>query len=160
MLICVKVLLTMLCLSVNPLSNLDVACEGGWRYNSEHTNLAGLLTDFAKTNDFTDAELIVNPVFRKFDNATLHQTNVITIAQTELNKVMGDGIPATSFAAGANPITDGLLGNINFQNSVYKHWPDARTTNGQHTWWHSDICKLAFFYVHSIFSKIQAGDSQ
>lgn len=68
----------------------------------DHTNLAGLLTDFAKTNDFTDAELVASPIFRRFDNGLLHQTSLISIPQTELNKVLGDAIPAESFAAGRN----------------------------------------------------------
>lgn len=66
-------------------------CEGGWGYNSEYMSLSGSLTDFAKTNVFSDAELMAEPIFRKFDNAMLHQTNSILISQTELNKVMGMG---------------------------------------------------------------------
>ena len=134
-------------------------CEGGWGYNSEHTNLAGLLTDFAKTNAFTDAELIASPIFRKFDNTLLHQTNLISIAQTELNKVMGDGIPARSFAAGRNPISGNCVsGNILMSPGDTLLWP--RIVDDQSKWYHSDICKLAFFYVHPIFKKIKEGDSQ
>ena len=93
----------------------------------DHTNLAGLLTDFAKTNDFTDAELVASPIFRRFDNGLLHQTSLISIPQTELNKVLGDGIPATSFAAGRNE-TSGVSGNYNYQNEdgTPNGWP--RTT--------------------------------
>jgi len=133
-------------------------CEGGWGYNSDYTNLAGFLTDFAKTNDFTDAELIVNPVFRKFDNATLHQTNVITIAQTELNKVMGDGIPATSFAAGAN-LVGTVLWNINLHGCESGNWPRGSDL----TWKHSDVKEVAYRFVHILFDQIvgnQTGGSQ
>jgi hypothetical protein len=134
-------------------------CEGGWGYNGEHTNLAGLLTDFAKTNEFTDAELIASPIFRKFDNPLFHQTNLIAIAQTELNKVMGDGIPATSFAAGRNPISGSCVaGNILMSPDDTSPWP--RIVDDQRKWYHSDICKIAFFYVHPIFKKIKEGDSQ
>jgi len=134
-------------------------CEGGWGYNSEHTNLAGLLTDFAKTNEFTDAELVASPIFRKFDNSILHQTNLISIAQTELNKVMGDGIPARSFAAGRNPISGiCVAGNILMSPDDTLPWP--RIVDDQRKWYHSDICKIAFFYVHPIFKKIKEGDSQ
>ena len=136
-------------------------CEGGWGYNSDHTNLAGQLTDFAKTNNFTDIELIASPIFRKFDNATLHQTNLISIAQTELNKVMGDGIPATSFAAGANSMsTFCVLGNIAFAPRNFIDWPDARKDGNRLNWLHSDICQLSFFYVYHVFTKIKEGDSQ
>ena len=134
-------------------------CEGGWGYNSEHTNLAGLLTDFAKTNEFTDAELIASPIFRKFDNILLHQTNLISIAQTELNKVMGDGISARSFAAGRNPINGNCVaGNILMTPDQTLPWP--RIVDDQRKWFHSDICKLAFVYVHPVFKKIKEGDSQ
>ena len=136
-------------------------CEGGWGYNSDHTNLAGLLTEFAKTNDFTDAELIASPIFRRFDNDLLHQTNLISIAQTELNKVMGDGIPATSFAAGANE-TGGVAGNYNYQEQTPNGWPSER--QGRRggvrvdTWLHSDLKNVAYYYVHKLFEKIVKGD--
>ena len=125
-------------------------CEGGWGYNSEHTNLAGLLTEFAKTNIFTDVELTASPLFRKFDNALLHQTNLISIAQTELNKVMGDGIPARSFAAGANPIGSAISEDYNYQGGTSPNgWPRR-----EDEWWHSDITKVAYFYVYDFFNKL------
>ena len=134
-------------------------CEGGWGYDSKHTNIIGLLTDFAKTNEFTDEELVVSPIFRKFDNLTLHQSNFISIAQTEINKVLGDGIPATSFAAGRNPIANGgVVGNIEFAPSGLPYWPESRTKNKVRKWYHSDICKVAFFYVNSVFRKIVKGE--
>lgn len=37
-------------------------------------------------------------------------------------------------------------------------WP--RVVNNQNVWWHSDICKVAFFYVNTIFRKIVAGEIQ
>ena len=135
-------------------------CEGGWGYNGEHTNLSGLLTDFAKTNVFSDTELIMSPIFRKFDNATLHQTNLMSIAQTELNKVMGDGIPAVSFAAGANPIQNVLDGSIELSPDGLPYWPSKRIANQRRQWHHSDICNVAFFYVNFIFNKIVKGENQ
>jgi hypothetical protein len=125
-------------------------CEGGWGYNDEYTNIAGMLTDFAKTNEFTNLELIVNPLFRKLDNGIFHQTNSIAIAQTELNKVMSDAIPATSFAAGANPIGASILEDYNFQSSESPNgWP--RDTYG---WFHSDVYDIAYFYIYNIFFKL------
>jgi hypothetical protein len=141
------------------ISDNNTATNPIWGYNGEHTNLAGLLTDFAKTNEFTDAELIASPIFRKFDNPLFHQTNLIAIAQTELNKVMGDGIPATSFAAGRNPISGSCVaGNILMSPDDTSPWP--RIVDDQRKWYHSDFCKIAFFYVHPIFKKIKEGDSQ
>jgi len=99
-------------------------------------------------------------LFRKFDNALLHQTNPISIAQTELNKVMGDGIPATSFAAGRNPIVNVLDGNIELSPDGLSYWPSERIVQRRRQWHHSDICNVAFFYVNFIFHKIVAGESQ
>jgi len=122
-------------------------CEGGWGYNDEYTNIAGILTDFAKTNEFTNLELIVNPLFRKLDNGIFHQTNSIAIAQTELNKVMGDAIPATSFAAGANPIGASISEDYNYQSSERPNgWP--RDT---YEWYHSDVCNIAYLYIYNVF---------
>lgn len=136
-------------------------CEGGWGYNSEHTNLLGQLDDFSKTNEYTNAELIASPLFRPFDNSTFHQTNLITIAQTELNKVMGDGIPAISFAAGANPIESSSVdGNIELSTNMSYSWPETRIENNIRIWKHSDIRSIAFFYVKPIFKKITDGESQ
>ena len=135
-------------------------CEGGWGYNGEYT-VMGLLTDFAKTNEFSDVELVASPIFRKFDNVQLHYTNLISIAQTEINKVMGDGIPAVSFAAGANPIMNGsVAGNIELSPMDLPYWPDTRINNAVRKWCHSDICNLAFFYVNSVFRKIVLGENQ
>ena len=129
-------------------------CEGGWGYNDEHTDLLGQLTDSAKTNSFTDAELMASPIFRKFDNALLHQTNSISIAQTELNKVMGDGIPAKSFAAGANQISVGQISNYDYQGQTFANgWPRSNST-----WRHSDIKNVAYFYVFNFFNYLM-GDS-
>lgn len=138
-------------------------CEGGWGYNGDRTNLAGLLTEFAKTNSFTDAELVASPIFRRFDNGLLHQTNRISIAQTELNKVMGDGIPAVSFAAGANE-TAGVEDNYNYQNEngTPSGWPMQRQARRGvttiDTWLHSDIANVAFFYVYKLFEKVAKGE--
>ena len=116
---------------------------------------------FPKTNEFSDVELVASPIFRKFDNVQLHYTNLISIAQTEINKVMGDGIPAVSFAAGANPIMNGsVAGNIELSPMDLPYWPDTRINNAVRKWCHSDICNLAFFYVNSVFRKIVLGENQ
>ena len=133
-------------------------CEGGWGYNGEHTDLLGQLTEFAKTNVFTDAELIASPVFRKFDNALLHQTNSISIPRTELNKVMGDGIPAKSFAAGRNRIGNGVLDSVDYTEFMdhNEQWPRCKSVEGQAIlqWLHSDLKKIAHFFVHKLFDRL------
>lgn len=139
-------------------------CEGGWGYNDDHTGILGQLTDFAKTNTFTDAELIASPIFRRFDNALLHQTNCISIAQTELNKVMGDGIPAKSFAAGRNRIENGVSNNIDYTDfrANIGQWPRYEQTSGVATplWQHSDLKKLSYFFVYPLFDRLVSGGNE
>ena len=139
-------------------------CEGGWGYNDDHTGILGQLTDFAKTNTFTDAELIASPIFRRFDNALLHQTNCISIAQTELNKVMGDGIPAKSFAAGRNRIVNGVSNNIDYTDfrANIGQWPRYEQTSGVATplWQHSDLKKLSYFFVYPLFDRLVSGGNE
>ena len=69
----------------------------------------------------------------------------------------GDGIPATSFAAGRNSISGSCVaGNILMSPDETLPWP--RIVDDQRKWYHSDICNLAFFYVHPIFKKFNEGD--
>jgi hypothetical protein len=131
-------------------------CEGGWGYNDEYTNIAGMLTDFAKTNEFTNLELIVNPLFRKLDNEIFHQTNSIAIAQTELNKVMSDAIPATSFASGANDMGRGLK-SYNMHDYMVTSWP-RKDSDGKSVWYHSDIKDVAYYFTHGLFEKVMNGE--
>ena len=131
-------------------------CEGGWGYNDEYTNIAGMLTDFAKTNEFTNLELIVNPLFRKLDNEIFHQTNSIAIVQTELNKVMSDAIPATSFAAGANDMGRGLK-SYNMHDYMVTSWP-RKDSDGKSVWYHSDIKDVAYYFTHGLFEKVMNGE--
>lgn len=136
-------------------------CEGGWGYNSRRTNALGFLTDDARTNSFTAAELISVPIFRNFDDDRLHETNLVVVARTDLNKVLGDGIPATSFAAGSNPIDgENVAENIDYQWPPLSLWPKSRVKNGIQEWLHSDICNVAYFYVNRIFRRIVTGESQ
>ena len=66
-------------------------------------------------------------------------------------KFLGDAIPATSFAAGRNPITifgDG--GNMNFVECKKSNaWP----RNGGE-WLHSDIKNVAYFYLSELYRRI------
>ena len=138
-------------------------CEGGWGFNDDYANLLGTdLTEFAKTNEWTSAELIENPMFRLFDDAnTLHSTNEILLAQTDANLILGDGIPATSFAAGANPIPQSSgYPSINFHAKIAHSdtWP--RKKNDQNVWYHSDLKKMPYYYVHLLFETINEGEEE
>mgnify|MGYP003330580516 CR=1 FL=1 len=126
--------------------------------NSKEKEAIEYMRNILKNNyKFTDAELVASPVFRKFDNELLHQTNRITIAQTELNKVLGDGIPATSFAAGANE-TGGVADNYNYNSYManVESWPRFSRENGvkQLLWHHSDIKNIAYYFVYPFFEQL------
>ena len=54
----------------------------------------------------------------------------------------------------------GVEGNLEFAPSELPYWPESRTENKVRKWYHSDICKVAFFYVNSVFQKIVAGENQ
>ena len=76
---------------------------------------------------------------------------------------MGDGIPAVSFAAGANE-TAGVEDNYNYQNEngTPSGWPMQRQARRGvttiDTWLHSDIANVAFFYVYKLFEKVAKGE--
>ena len=67
-----------------------------------------------------------------------------------LHFVMGDGIPARSFAAGRNPIGSTISEDYNYQGSPRPNgWPRR-----ENEWLHSDITKVAYFYVYDFFDKL------
>ena len=68
-----------------------------------------------------------------------------------MNRVMGDGIPSTSFAAGRNPIGSGVIENYNYCGPERPNaWPRDDTR-----WRHSDIIGIAYFYVYDFFDKLK-----
>ena len=122
--------------------------------------------DSALTNSFTDIELITNPIFRRLDNDLLHLASLSnvakTIAKTEYHKVLGDGIPAISFAAGAND-TNGLTDNYDFQSETPNGWPEEQQEKIDDDttldlWMHSDLKNVAFFYVYKLYEKSVRGN--
>ena len=68
--------------------------------------------------------------------------------------MLGDAIPAESFAAGRNEI-DGVSGNYNYQSegNIPNGWPSNRDG-----WFHSDLRDVAFWYTYKLFEKIQKGE--
>ena len=93
----------------------------------------------------------------------MHSTNLFTIANETYRKnlrakVLGDAIPATSFAAGANSI-DALIDNYNMQSAVQDNaWPNEQVVNDERKWFHSDIRKVAYFKFNQVFSRIKRGN--
>ena len=170
MVIYVKVLLTILCLSVNPLCNLDIACEGGWGINTYYAlNPAFYVAGYGFMSNavagLTRDDVIEHPLFTPFraEANDMHSTNLFTIADEAYRKnlrakFLGDAIPATSFATGRNAI-DGLIDNYNMQSAVQDNaWPDEQVVNDERKWFHSDIRRVAYFYLHQVFTRIKMGN--
>ena len=70
-------------------------------------------------------------------------------------RILADGIPALSFAAGANPLASMVVGNIDYASCKSTPWP---RDEGQ--WFHSDIKKVAFRFVHKFFKKLVNEETQ
>lgn len=71
--------------------------------------------------------------------------------------LLGDGIPATSFADGRNE-TGGVADNYNYQgvDATPNGWPRWKGVTPQ--WLHSDIKNVAYYYAWKLFDKIEKGD--
>lgn len=76
-----------------------------------------------------------------------------------LPRILADGIPATTFAAGANAIGGGFV-DVNYHElmSNKESWPEDRMKGGQMRWEHSDIKDLSLPYVHKLFIRIVNGE--
>ena len=130
-------------------------CEGGWGYNDEYTNWLGLLPDSVKTNTYTDVQLTQTPIFRPFDNSTLHATNVVSLTLAQKAKVLGDGIPAVSFATGANPLPEPAGITSVDMTDFAQDWP-----RGLGIWWHSDISDVAYRHLSGFYDMIVNGTEE
>jgi hypothetical protein len=83
----------------------------------------------------------------------MHSTNLFIIADATYreqlrSKFLGDAIPATSFAAGAN-FTGGGLKNRNMHDFMAEGWP--RRKNNKNIWLHSDIKNIAYYFLYPLF---------
>ena len=147
-------------------------CEGGWGYNPYYARKSGYVTHpnrrmtarFRKAiSKLSDDDLKLHPVFRPFDEGWLCTTNFIstpTISASVRARILADGIPAMSFAAGANE-TAGVAENYNYQSLTPNGWPserrEVRNFRRIDVWLHSDIKNVAFHYVYKFFEKIATG---
>lgn len=71
-------------------------------------------------------------------------------------KMLGDAIPAESFAAGANE-TGGVENNYNMQIDTPNGWP-RKNDSEEPQWHHSDIKNASFYYTYKFFEKIMKGE--
>ena len=110
----------------------------------------GTLRSFCMSDAFVkDLLVCCHPLFTSFNDVRMASTNVLAFADAELRaKMLGDAIPAESFAAGRNP-TDGVSENYNMQSELPNGWP--RSGND---WQHSDIKNVSYYYVYKLFEKL------
>ena len=140
---------------LNAASFSGTRIEGGWGINTRYVAnpLAYVPLSGFNASYFTNCtreDLITHPLFTSFNDDRMMSTNVLNVVDYQLRaKMLGDAIPAESFAAGANE-TGGVSGNYNYQGQTPNGWP---RTNGD--WRHSDLKNVAYFYVWKLFEKIR-----
>ena len=145
---------------VNSVTFAGTRIEGGWGINANYVAnplayipLAGF--NAAHFEAYLRDDLITNPLFTSFNDSRMASTNALNIVDYRLRaKMLGDAIPAESFAAGRNMI-GGVSENYNYQNEAGtpNGWP--RTTGA---WLQSDLKDVAYFYVWKLFEKIRKGE--
>ena len=144
----------------NAVTFAGVRIEGGWGVNANYmaNPLAYVpLVGFNASHfaNYTRDDLITSPLFTSFNDSRMALTNALNIVDYRLRaKMLGDAIPAESFAAGRNMI-GGVSGNSNYQTEggTPNGWPSNRDG-----WFHSDLKDVAFWYTYKLFEKIQKGE--
>ena len=151
-----------------PFLDLNVACEGGWGINTHYSlNPLWYVYQYGFTDkvqsDMTREDAITHPLFTPFrsESEAMHSTNLFIIADATYreqlrSKFLGDAIPATSFAAGAN-FTGGGLKNHNMHDDIMNGWP-RKNFEEEFIWEHSDIKNVAFYFTFKLFKKIKDGN--
>ncbi len=104
----------------------------------------------------TDGETITNVV----EQSELFSTNVVPRDRIMAirDRILADGIPARSFAAGANALGNKSVGkNLNYADfkSNEDKWPQK-----DQRWLHSDIKNLAFIFNYDFFERIVKGEDE
>ncbi len=145
--------------------------EAGWSFNSAYD---GILSHMNPTNaaELADSLICTNSFFGLFDERGLYGTNGSFLATQPAIRAhaLADGIPAESYAAGANRLGNrncawGDDRNVDMPSIVTNAWtalygtatePDGTPTE---KWKHSDIKNRPYQVVREVFlSIIEKGD--
>ena len=145
---------------VNTFTFAGAEIEGGWGINARYilnplayVPLAGFNASYFE--NYNREDLITKPLFSSMNDSRMHSTNALNFVDSELRaKMLGDAIPAESFAAGANEIS-GFV-NYNMQTETPNEWPRV-DSDGNAIWQHSDIKNVAFYFTFELFKKINEG---
>lgn len=131
--------------------------EGGWGYNDYYATNRNYVTwpNRRMTERFRNRikklsrdDIVVHPVFKPFQENWLFTTNAISeeLASPILSRILADAIPAVSLAAGANPLVNGIAGNIDYMSYKSGAWPRK-----DGSWRHSDIKNIAYRFNFKFF---------
>ena len=137
--------------------------EGGWGINASYVANPLAYVPLVGFNDsyfenYTRNDLIGSPLFTSFNDSRMASTNALNIVDYRLRaKMLGDAIPAESFAAGRNE-TRGVSGNYNYQGQQIDGWP-RKDRRGNSLWYHSDIKDVSFFFTYPFFIRVVKGNS-
>lgn len=144
---------------INALTFSGVRIEGGWGINAAYMAdplayipLYGFLPYYFA--NFSTGDIITQPLFTSFNDSRMHSTAALNIEDYQLRaKMLGDAIPAETFAVGANPFDDESIAvDYNYQSQVPNGWPHEE--DEVLVWGHSDIKNVAYIYTYEFFRKI------
>ena len=138
--------------------------EAGWSFNSDYDNL---LSHMNPTNaaELADSLICTNSFFGLFDERGLYGTNGSFLATQPAIRAhaLADGIPAESYAAGANKLGElnprwGNDRNVDMPDKARASWlalygADANG-NPNARWLHSDIKNRPYQVVREVFLSI------
>ena len=129
--------------------------EAGWSFNSAYDTLMFHMNPDDAAN-LTDDMIRTNSFFGLFDERGLYGTNGSALATQPLVRkhVLADGIPAESYAAGANPIAPNGSWqdrNVNMPDKCKNAWEGLYNNQA---WKHSDIKKRPYQVVRDVFMSI------
>ena len=130
--------------------------EAGWSFNSEYDNL---LSHMNPTNaaELADSLICTNSFFGLFDERGLYGTNGSFLATQPAIRAhaLADGIPAESYAAGANWLGRfGLDRNVNMPDVATNAWDRLYGAGHNQSWRHSDIKNRPYQAVRDVFLSI------
>ncbi len=139
---------------------IAVISEGGWGISSKYAyNPLWYVYQYGFTShardNLKDVDAISEPLFTSFQDIRLHQKDRLTLPPAEAyelrSQLLGDAIPATTFAAGSNKV-EGMVNVKYFEpmpGSV--QWP-----RDDEEWLHSDIRNLAYLFVYRFYDRLVA----
>lgn len=156
-------------LEILTVGGLNVVSEGGWGINSEYSsNPLNYVYQYGFTERFgksmTSETAITKPPFTPFKCETkrLHSLEPFWLNEIDDSaglraRLLGDAIPATSFAQGANPaVNTGRVENVSMMQLAdnIESWPEDRVGDSGHEWRHSDLKNLPYRHVHRLFERM------